>query len=58
MFDSSKLIIRPATLDDVEFIATTIVEAEKSSTDKIGPANYFEVSESDYRNYLIQMLEE
>jgi len=57
-FDSDKLIIRPATLDDVEFIATTIIEAEKSSTDKIGPANYFELSESDYRKYLIQMLEE
>ena len=58
MYNSEKLIIRPATLDDVDFIATTIIEAEKSSTDKIGPANYFEVSEEDYRKYLIQMLEE
>ncbi|MBP5796963.1 MAG: GNAT family N-acetyltransferase [Bacteroidales bacterium] len=58
MYDPNKLIIRPATLDDVEFIATTIIEAEKSSTDKIGPANYFEVSEEDYRRYLILMLEE
>lgn len=58
MYNPEKLIIRPATLDDVEFIATTIIEAEKSSTDKIGPANYFEVSEEDYRKYLIQMLEE
>lgn len=58
MFNPEKLIIRPATLDDVEFIATTIIEAEKSSTDKIGPANYFEISEEDYRKYLIQMLEE
>ena len=58
MYNPDKLIIRPATLDDVEFIATTIIEAEKSSTDKIGPANYFGISESDYRNYLIQMLEE
>lgn len=58
MYNPDKLIIRPATLDDVEFIATTIIEAEKSSTDKIGPANYFEVSEEDYRKYLIQMLEE
>jgi len=45
-------------MKDVEFIATTIIEAEKSGTNKIGPANYFEVSESDYRMYLIQMLEE
>ena len=58
MFLPEKLIIRPATLGDVDFIATTIIEAEKSSTDKIGPANYFEVSEDDYRKFLIQMLEE
>ena len=58
MYNPEKLVIRPATLDDIEFIATTIIEAEKSSTDKIGPANYFEVSEDDYRNYLVQMLEE
>ena len=58
MYNPDKLRIRPATLDDVEFIATTIIEAEKSSTDKIGPANYFGISELDYRNYLIQMLEE
>ena len=31
MFDLNKLKIRPATLDDVDFIATTIIEAEKSS---------------------------
>ena len=41
LFDPDQLIIRPATLDDVEFIATTIIEAEKSSTDKIGPSDYF-----------------
>lgn len=58
MFDINKLVIRPAEMKDVEFIATTIIEAEKSGTDKIGPANYFEVSENDYRKYLIQMLEE
>lgn len=58
MYNPEKLIIRPATLDDVEFIATTIIEAEKSSTDKLGPANYFELTERDYRKYLIQMLEE
>ena len=58
IFDHNKLVLRQATLDDVDFIATTIIEAEKSSTDKIGPANYFELSESDYREYLIRMLEE
>ena len=58
MIDENKLIIRPATLDDVEFLATVIIEAEKSSTDKNGTANYFELSEDDYRRYLVQMLEE
>lgn len=58
MYSENLLRIRPAELKDVDFIATTIIEAEKSGTDKIGPANYFEVSESDYRKYLIQMLEE
>ena len=58
MFNPERLIIRPATLEDIDFVVTTIIEAEKSSTDKIGPANYFEISEDDYRKYLIQMLEE
>lgn len=58
MYDPNKLTIRQASLNDVEFIATTIIEAEKSSTDKIGPANHFEISEEDYKKYLIQMLEE
>ena len=58
MFDSNKLVIRPATYNDIDFIVTTIIESEKSSTDKIGPANCFEISEDDYREYLIQMLEE
>lgn len=58
MYNPDRLILRQATLDDVDFIATTIIEAEKSSTDKIGPANYFELLEEDYRKYLIQMLKE
>ena len=58
MFDINKLIIRKATLADVDFIATTIIEAEKSSTDKNGTANYFELSEEEYKDYLIQMLKE
>lgn len=58
MFNPDNLIIRPATLEDIDFVVTAIIEAEKSSTDKIGPANYFEITEADYRKYLIQMLEE
>lgn len=56
--DNSKLIIRQAKLSDVEFIATTIIEAEKSGTDNIGSANYFEITEEEYKKYLIRMLEE
>lgn len=58
MIDENKLIIRPATLDDVDFIATTIVEAEKSFTDKPGTANYFGITEKEYHSYLVEMLEE
>lgn len=58
MIDENRLIIRPATLDDVDFCATTIIEAEMSSTDKNGTANYFEITLDEYRKYLIQMLEE
>lgn len=58
MIEENKLIIRPATLDDVDFLATVIIEAEKSSTDKNGTANYFELTEDEYRKYLIEMLEE
>lgn len=58
MYNPEKLVIRSATLDDIEFITTAIIEAEKSSTDKIGPANYFDITEDEYRKYLGQMLEE
>lgn len=58
MIDDSKLIIREAKLSDAEFIATTIIEAEKSNTDKLGSANYFEITEDEYKHYLVQMLEE
>ena len=58
MIAESKLIIRPATLADVEFIATAIIEAEKSFTNRLGTANYFGISETDYHSYLIEMLKE
>lgn len=58
MIDENKYIIRKATLDDVDFLVTTIIEAEKSSTNNLGLANYFEVSEEELRQYLIEILEE
>lgn len=57
-FDENKLILRQASLQDVEYLATAIIEAEKSATKKIGPANYFEITEEQYRQYMIAMLEE
>ena len=58
MIDESKLIIRKAKISDAQFIAETIVQAEKSGTDRLGSANYFEITEEEYKNYLVQMLEE
>lgn len=51
-------IIRQAKLKDVNFIAKVIIEAEKSMTNNLGLANFFEISESELNNYLIQMLKE
>lgn len=54
----SKYEIRPATLADADFLAKTIIEAEKSGTDRCGMALYFEIDEKDLHHYLVQMLEE
>lgn len=56
--DKSKIIIRRATINDIDFIVDTIVAAEKSGTDNFGLANLFEVSESEMRNCIKDMLEE
>lgn len=58
MIDDNKYIIRKAILDDVDFLVTTIIEAEKSSTNNLGLANYFEVTEEELRRYLKAILEE
>ena len=58
MIDDSKYIIRRATLDDIDFLVTTIIEAEKSSTNNLGLANLFEVTEVELRQYLKAILEE
>ena len=58
MIDETKYIIRKATIDDIGFLVTTIIEAEKSSTDNLGLANYFEISEAELRRYLTNILEE
>ena len=58
MIDDNKYIIRKATLNDVEFIADVIVEAQKSMTNNFGLANFFEMTESEIRKCIIQILEE
>ena len=50
--------LRTANLDDMNFIAKVIIEAEKSGSDKIGLATVFDLTESELHDYLIQMLEE
>ena len=54
----SDFIIRPATVDDAPFLAKTIIEAEKSGTNKLSYATIFGLSEEDVHRYLIDMLEE
>lgn len=56
--EESKIIIRRATINDIDFIVDTIVAAEKSGTDNFGLANLFEVTEAEMRNYIKEMLEE
>lgn len=58
MIDESKYIFRDATTKDVDFIATAIIEAEKSSTNNLGLANMYDMTEEELRPYLNQILEE
>jgi ribosomal protein S18 acetylase RimI-like enzyme len=50
--------IRKATEKDIPFLITTILEAEKSGTDKLSYSNIFSISEERFRTLLAQMLEE
>ncbi len=58
MINDSAYSIRKATLDDVDFLVTAIIEAEKSSTNNIGLANLFEITEAELGVYLKRILEE
>lgn len=51
-------VIRPAGLEDTDFLVEVIVQAEKSGTDKLGLATLFGLREEEVRKYLRQMLEE
>jgi len=50
--------IRKATIKDADFIADVIIGAEKSLTDNLGLANFFELSEEKVKELIIAMLEE
>jgi len=54
----SDFIIRPATVDDAPFLAETIIEAEKSGTDKLSYSTIFGLTEKEVHKYLINILEE
>lgn len=56
--EGSKYIFRPATMEDIDFLVETVIQAEKSSTGVCGLANYFAVTEDEMRNYLKQAFEE
>ncbi len=54
----SEYVIRKATLNDVEFLADVIIGAEKSFTENLGLANFFELSEEKVKELIIAMLQE
>jgi len=54
----SEYSIRKATIKDVDFLADVIIGAEKSLTDNLGLANFFEVTEEEVKKYIIAMLQE
>ena len=49
-------IFRNATINDIPFLVDTIIEAEKSGTDKLSYSTIFGLSEDDVRKYLSGML--
>lgn len=51
-------IFRNATVNDVPFLVDTIIEAEKSGTDKLSYSTVFGLSEDEVRKYLANMLSE
>lgn len=49
---------RKATIQDVDFLADVIIGAEKSFTNNLGLARFFELSEEKIKELIIAMLEE
>ncbi len=51
-----QFVIRKATINDIDFIIETIIEAEKSGTDKLSFCNIFNLSELEVKNLLNDIL--
>lgn len=54
----TEYIIRKASIGDVEFLADVIIGAEKSFTNNLGLAKFFDLSEEKVRELIIAMLNE
>lgn len=54
----SEFVLRNATIKDVPFLVDTIVEAEKSGTDKLSYSTIFGLTEEEVKKYLATMLNE
>lgn len=53
-----EFVIRNATIKDVPFLVDTIIEAEKSGTDKLSYSTIFGLTEEEVKKYLTAMLNE
>lgn len=54
----SEYLFRPATINDVSFLADVIIAAEKSNSDKLSFSTLFNVPEDKAKSLVISMLEE
>jgi ribosomal protein S18 acetylase RimI-like enzyme len=52
----NEFVIRNATISDVPFLVDTIIESEKSGTDKLSYSTVFGLSETESRKYIADML--
>ncbi len=53
---TENILIRNAREDDIDFLIESIIHAEKSNTNKLSYSTIFEISESDVRNILRNIL--
>jgi hypothetical protein len=53
-----EFIFRNATINDVPFLVDTIIEAEKSGTDKLSYSTIFGLTEDEVQKYLFAILNE